>query len=512
MDQHCPILEFDSLDSTSSEARRLLAAAQNQPPFAVLAYQQTAGRGRFGRDWLSPQGNLYLTLVFDQREFDRDQAPLSLRIGALVAAWLEERFSIRCTLKWPNDLLYAGGKLGGILIEGVEWGQGQRSMLVGIGLNFGAPPKGLPQAVVALSTISAEARPEDCKVHGRQLVQWLLTQAGQEGWLERYNRYSLEVGQPLYHEGRWFGFKRVEADGQLVFSSWQDPAIEQRLNSAHSSLRWYYQTAPTAPMLVADCGNSRLKLGLFQGEALHPRRVWTASYDDEELRAVLQAGIAELPAGREALRPYPLHLASVNQLGRRQLGQLARQVGLRLITIPKRPVEVDFFHYDFQCLGIDRLALCEGFRAYRGAMNTLLIGAGTATTVEALDRHGVYRGGWILSGLQLKVAALGQGTDLLPDLSGDDLIANISMADPLGENTRTAMAQGAFWETVGGLRELQRLMERQSGETWHIRPTGGWGGLLASALSEPYESHLVLIGLRVMALGGRPHLVTSHPS
>ncbi len=110
----------------------------------VLAEEQTAGRGRLGRSWVSPAGkNLYLTLIM--------QPPAArLRILSIVsplavAEALEEAVGLPSRIKWPNDVLVGGRKIAGILIETELAGEAVKYALVGIGLNVnfdvGASPE-----------------------------------------------------------------------------------------------------------------------------------------------------------------------------------------------------------------------------------------------------------------------------------------------------------------------------------------------------------------------------------
>lgn len=101
----------------------------------VIAEEQSAGRGRFGRSWLSPRGGLYATFVFDEGPI------LSIRAGLAVVRALAQ-FGLDAVLKWPNDVLVEEKKLGGILIEGADG-----RALVGVGLNLIDAP--LPTATSA---------------------------------------------------------------------------------------------------------------------------------------------------------------------------------------------------------------------------------------------------------------------------------------------------------------------------------------------------------------------------
>lgn len=124
-----------TIDSTQAE---LLRRGRAQPDASVLiADRQSAGRGRRGRAWVSPPGaNLYLSMFRRVRGGVRAQAGLSLALG-VAAAEAVRGFGIDAVgLKWPNDLLARGRKLGGLLVETVGDGDG---VIAGIGLNLRMP-------------------------------------------------------------------------------------------------------------------------------------------------------------------------------------------------------------------------------------------------------------------------------------------------------------------------------------------------------------------------------------
>ncbi len=157
------LLLLDEVDSTQAEARRQFLAGANGPLW-VLAQRQTAGRGRGGRTWISPPGNLHLSLLF-RPEADMKRWPELSPLAALVAHKAVARLLAqagrrevrdRLSLKWPNDLLLDGRKLGGILLETVEAphanampvpdapagrGGARRALVIGWGVNLRhAPP------------------------------------------------------------------------------------------------------------------------------------------------------------------------------------------------------------------------------------------------------------------------------------------------------------------------------------------------------------------------------------
>ena len=111
----------------------------------VVADEQTAGRGRGGRAWVSaPGAGLWLTLL--ERDLDAAAATcLALRLGLSAAAVLDRHATGPVALKWPNDLYVGFGKLGGILVE-ARWGDGRIDWVaIGLGLNV-LPPPGVARA------------------------------------------------------------------------------------------------------------------------------------------------------------------------------------------------------------------------------------------------------------------------------------------------------------------------------------------------------------------------------
>ena len=140
------LVALGSVGSTNQEAR-LRAQRGESGPLWITAATQTAGRGRSGRSWVSPEGNLYASLLLlEPSPIERAPelafvAALALR-DALVAT--VPALAPQLRLKWPNDLLLAGEKCAGILIEG-EIGSDQRvSVVIGIGVNCLSHPATAP--------------------------------------------------------------------------------------------------------------------------------------------------------------------------------------------------------------------------------------------------------------------------------------------------------------------------------------------------------------------------------
>ena len=143
------ILRYSSLPSTNTEAARQATAGAPEG-LCVVAGEQTAGRGRHARRWVSPAGaGLYFSIVLRPR-LDARAWPLVTLMGALaVADALGEACGVEVDIKWPNDILAGERKLCGILAEALETRTG-RACILGIGINLtraAFPPELVTRAV-----------------------------------------------------------------------------------------------------------------------------------------------------------------------------------------------------------------------------------------------------------------------------------------------------------------------------------------------------------------------------
>jgi BirA family biotin operon repressor/biotin-[acetyl-CoA-carboxylase] ligase len=147
------ILHFDSLPSTNLEAakRATEGAAEG---LCVVAGEQTAGRGRRERHWISPLGaGLYFSIIL-RPQFDQSRWPLlTLMAAVAVHDALLAACSLATDIKWPNDILVAEKKLCGILAETVET-PADRAVVIGIGINLtqGAFPRELETIATSVET------------------------------------------------------------------------------------------------------------------------------------------------------------------------------------------------------------------------------------------------------------------------------------------------------------------------------------------------------------------------
>lgn len=150
---------YDEVASTNDLVRE--RAERGEPEgLVVVAGQQTAGRGRHGRAWASPVGNLYASILLRPAAPLAEAASLSLIAALAVVEALDPLVGDpeRLLVKWPNDVLLGGRKVAGILLEGAE-GRGEGSwIVVGLGVNVTWSPPDLGGAATSLAAAGLEAR------------------------------------------------------------------------------------------------------------------------------------------------------------------------------------------------------------------------------------------------------------------------------------------------------------------------------------------------------------------
>lgn len=158
------------------------------PPVALFAEQQTSGRGRRGRHWVSPFAcSISFSLGFGFERLPPDFSALSLALG-VAARRAFARLGIRApSLKWPNDLYVNGAKLGGILLEMRGEPPGACRLVAGIGVNVAVPGeqgRDIDQAWANVADLCDGAAPRRSALAGALLEEWLaaLPSFGAEGF------------------------------------------------------------------------------------------------------------------------------------------------------------------------------------------------------------------------------------------------------------------------------------------------------------------------------------------
>lgn len=142
---------LDEIDSTNAEARRRAEAGDVASQW-IMARRQSAGRGRRGREWNSDTGNLFATLLTLTDKPPAEAAQITF-VAALAVADLLDAFAApgAVSIKWPNDVLLAGDKASGILVESGVHASGRLWLAVGIGVNLAHAPEGTERPATSLA-------------------------------------------------------------------------------------------------------------------------------------------------------------------------------------------------------------------------------------------------------------------------------------------------------------------------------------------------------------------------
>jgi BirA family biotin operon repressor/biotin-[acetyl-CoA-carboxylase] ligase len=143
------LVSFDSIGSTNAEGIARVKTGERGPLWLVTD-QQTAGRGRRNRAWISPRGNLAASVLETVDVTPQLAATLGFAAGVATVAALRS-FFVEAELKWPNDVLLRGAKLVGIGLEAENVGEGRMAVVTGIGVNVVAAPQGVPFAAISLN-------------------------------------------------------------------------------------------------------------------------------------------------------------------------------------------------------------------------------------------------------------------------------------------------------------------------------------------------------------------------
>lgn len=188
----------ETIDSTNAEALRLAGQGEDGGLW-IWAARQQAGRGRAGRSWTSPEGNLHASLLLRPRVPLATALQLSLLAGvaahdAVSALAAGAGIVPALRLKWPNDILLSDAKLGGILLESRAGADGDTpAVVIGTGLNLASAPGDLGRPAASLSDAGIAARPAQALAAlAWATAEWIATwrygtsfESIRSAWLER---------------------------------------------------------------------------------------------------------------------------------------------------------------------------------------------------------------------------------------------------------------------------------------------------------------------------------------
>jgi BirA family transcriptional regulator, biotin operon repressor / biotin---[acetyl-CoA-carboxylase] ligase len=217
------LIALDRIDSTNEEAHRRARAGAPEG-MLIWAREQSSGRGRRGRGWSSPPGNLYVSLLLRPLVPPAEAAQLGF-VGAValaetLSAVLPPARQVRC--KWPNDLLIDGAKVAGILPEAEAEGRRVDALILGIGVNLASYPEALPYRATSVraagGSVSVESLLEGLT---ERLYYWYgrWREAGFGSIRSRWLDFAAGLGQPIevrLESGTLTGrFAALDASGAL---------------------------------------------------------------------------------------------------------------------------------------------------------------------------------------------------------------------------------------------------------------------------------------------------------
>jgi BirA family biotin operon repressor/biotin-[acetyl-CoA-carboxylase] ligase len=216
---------FDVIDSTNEEAKRLAAAGESGPIW-ISAARQTAGRGRRGRSWQSPTGNLAATLMLRPGKPAGTCAQLSFvtAIATRDALAIFAPSSELC-VKWPNDVLAGGRKIAGILLESASQGDASPPWLaIGIGMNLATHPEDTEFPATSLAALGAlPPPPDDALLHlAANFAKWYEVWRAEgfgtirDAWLARAAGLGGRIRARLAHEEASGVFEGIDENGALL--------------------------------------------------------------------------------------------------------------------------------------------------------------------------------------------------------------------------------------------------------------------------------------------------------
>lgn len=219
------VLTFETIGSTNDIAMAL-ARAGGADRCWIIARAQTSGRGRHGRVWTSPPGNLYASLLLVDAVSSELAPQLGFVAGVALGRALRNMLGqdTRLKLKWPNDVLFDDAKLGGILLESAPLAAGGFATVLGFGVNCESHPRDLAYPATSLSQIGAApcAAPDVFRRLSEEFTHWLAVFSQQRFTAIRSEWLSLAAGvgapirvsTPARHlEGR---FQTIDATGRLI--------------------------------------------------------------------------------------------------------------------------------------------------------------------------------------------------------------------------------------------------------------------------------------------------------
>jgi type III pantothenate kinase len=434
---------------------------------------------------------------------------LPLAVGVALAEALGSQ-AVRVQLKWPNDILRDGKKLGGVLIAtAADAEPGAYWCVIGIGINLTVPDQletEIGHPVADAPWLAQQDRNQLMAVILDHLEPMLHTfeRDGMVAFVARWNKYDayqnqivqiMDQGQML-HLGRALG---IDDMGRLLMDTEQGRiavlAGDVSLRKSGEGMKDVF-----ADFLLIDAGNTRIKWALVRADA--KLGAWAAQgvlvhgAAHEAAAQWQQAGVRQIWVSNVAGGEVREHLAQV-------LAQALPLVPLHWFVSSASAGGLVNAYRDPAQLGCDRFAAAIGAGMLFPQQALLVVNCGTATTLDAVSDDARFIGGMILPGLGTMAKALNRQTAQLPSVvhsvSNWAQLAD-KLADKLADNTEDAIISGCLAAQTGAILAGLTLLRAQFGSVLCIL-SGGAAQMISAALAQPHQvlDNLVLHGLQVVA-------------
>ena len=240
LSRRAPAWLEDCVDSTNLVLRRMADEAADGTAVAALA--QSAGRGRSGRSFLSPEGGLYLSMLL-RPQLNASELPTLTAVAAVaVCRAIEALCAVRCGIKWPNDVVLQGKKICGILVESI-WKDDRPCAIVGIGVNANtdAFPEELSEIAGSIRQLTGQTLELEALAAAligeldRQYELWL---AERSAALAEYRARCISSGREVLVDGRRAMAEAVGEDYALLVR--YDDGTRQAVRFGEVSVRRLY--------------------------------------------------------------------------------------------------------------------------------------------------------------------------------------------------------------------------------------------------------------------------------
>lgn len=215
-------IEYETVGSTNAEAKEYAALAKTREPVLFIAKEQSSGRGRLGRSFLSRRGQgIYMSLLYYTDKSLTDAISVTGAAAVITARAIENATGNPMKIKWVNDIYNDRGKVAGILAESVSLGNSV-AMVVGIGINIGNDS--FPEELASIASSIGEISEGKKKDIISSIVNGILSHAENccdKSFMDEYRKRSMLDGEfvELFRAGEHAGNGRVigiDDDGGLI--------------------------------------------------------------------------------------------------------------------------------------------------------------------------------------------------------------------------------------------------------------------------------------------------------